>query len=155
MDSFDGFAWSPQSLHKYTYNLNDPINRIDPSGNVSLAQVGVSAQVVGTLLSTASALNTAYQDLQAGASLGQVSANLAIDAALGAGVSFLAGGALRFAPSILRIRPRGLNVPVTGRAKNSIWNIRGITPRGEAVENRLLGGRRDLPWNTSVRLIIE
>ncbi|MGA8367822.1 MAG: RHS repeat-associated core domain-containing protein, partial [Candidatus Acidiferrales bacterium] len=33
MDSFEGDAESPLSLHKYLYAGNDPINRLDPSGN--------------------------------------------------------------------------------------------------------------------------
>jgi RHS repeat-associated protein len=37
-DSFEGFASDPASLHRYTFNQNDPVNRLDPSGHVSLAE---------------------------------------------------------------------------------------------------------------------
>jgi hypothetical protein len=33
MDSFEGVPAEPETLHKYTYVRNDPINRIDPSGH--------------------------------------------------------------------------------------------------------------------------
>jgi hypothetical protein len=35
MDSFDGVPTEPQTLHKYTYAHNDPVNRFDPSGHLS------------------------------------------------------------------------------------------------------------------------
>jgi RHS repeat-associated protein len=35
MDSYEGDKSSPQSLHKYQYAENDPVNRLDPSGNIS------------------------------------------------------------------------------------------------------------------------
>lgn len=56
---------------------------------------------------------------------------------------------LRYAPQILRIRPRGWSVPATGRAGGSLWN-KPIAPRGEAAELRLLSGQRSLPWNYPV-----
>lgn len=34
MDTFEGDQRNPQSLHKYTYAHNDPVNRKDPSGNM-------------------------------------------------------------------------------------------------------------------------
>lgn len=35
MDSFEGVPTEPQTLHKYTYAHNDPVNRVDPSGHFS------------------------------------------------------------------------------------------------------------------------
>ncbi len=35
MDSFAGYNEDPQSLHKYLYTHDNPVNRIDPSGNNS------------------------------------------------------------------------------------------------------------------------
>jgi RHS repeat-associated protein len=37
-DSFEGFANDLPSLHRYTFNRNDPVNRIDPSGRLSLGE---------------------------------------------------------------------------------------------------------------------
>jgi RHS repeat-associated protein len=37
-DSFEGFGSDPASLHKYTFNHNDPVNRRDPSGHFSLSE---------------------------------------------------------------------------------------------------------------------
>ena len=38
MDSFEGFGTDPASLHKYTLNHNDPVNRRDPSGHMSMSE---------------------------------------------------------------------------------------------------------------------
>jgi RHS repeat-associated protein len=48
MDSFEGFGSDPASLHKYSFNHNDPVNRRDPSGHFSLAE----QQTVVTLAPT-------------------------------------------------------------------------------------------------------
>jgi RHS repeat-associated protein len=37
MDSFVGFLEQPQSIHQFLYSQHDPINRIDPTGNVSFS----------------------------------------------------------------------------------------------------------------------
>jgi RHS repeat-associated protein len=39
MDPFSGFSASPHSLHKYAFNHQDPVNRIDPSGMISVGAV--------------------------------------------------------------------------------------------------------------------
>jgi RHS repeat-associated protein len=41
-DTFEGSNFDPQSLHKYTYASCDPINRVDPSGNVDFIQTMVA-----------------------------------------------------------------------------------------------------------------
>ncbi len=41
MDSFEGFDTDPQSLHKYTFNHNDPVNRRDPSGHYSMVEMSL------------------------------------------------------------------------------------------------------------------
>jgi RHS repeat-associated protein len=42
LDSFVGRMRNPQSLHKYVYGHNDPVNNIDPTGRFSLASGLVS-----------------------------------------------------------------------------------------------------------------
>jgi RHS repeat-associated protein len=52
-DPHPGFFDFPQSLHKYTYVHNDPVNAIDPTGlfaDFSLARVMTSVTVVSSLL---------------------------------------------------------------------------------------------------------
>jgi RHS repeat-associated protein len=46
-DSFEGNRFDPISLHKYLYASDDPINRVDPSGNETLSSVfyGISARI--------------------------------------------------------------------------------------------------------------
>jgi len=45
VDPFDGHADRPQSIHNYTYVENDPVNRIDPSGMLSLKEVMVGITI--------------------------------------------------------------------------------------------------------------
>lgn len=47
MDSFEGDPEQPQSLHKYTYAEDDPVNNVDPTGNESIASVLVSFNISG------------------------------------------------------------------------------------------------------------
>ncbi len=45
MDPYTGQKAKPQSLHKYVYCWNDPVNRIDPSGEFSLTEITVSMAI--------------------------------------------------------------------------------------------------------------
>ena len=58
MDSFQGFARDPLSLHKYAFTQGDGgINMIDPSGNFSLGSLMSGINIKG-ILATASAVDT-------------------------------------------------------------------------------------------------
>src|SRR5690348_1311518 len=39
MDTFEGDQENPQSLHKYAYAADNPVNRIDPSGHDDIGDV--------------------------------------------------------------------------------------------------------------------
>lgn len=49
MDTFQGFEQSPATLHKFNYAEGDPVNRIDPSGHLSMIEIGVGISA-GTIL---------------------------------------------------------------------------------------------------------
>jgi RHS repeat-associated protein len=55
-DTFEGINEDPQTLHKYTYALNDPVNRLDPSGNFSFSigslTISISIQSVLSSIGT-------------------------------------------------------------------------------------------------------
>ncbi len=51
MDPFPGMAFEPSTLHKYTYTLNNPVNRVDPSGLFSFASAVTVVAIVGQVLS--------------------------------------------------------------------------------------------------------
>lgn len=40
-DTYEGNRFEPKSLHKYAYAENDGTNNIDPSGNMSIGEVGI------------------------------------------------------------------------------------------------------------------
>ncbi len=52
IDKFDGIYIEPQSLHKYLYGESEPVNNIDPSGNISLSSIGATLRVNGQLART-------------------------------------------------------------------------------------------------------
>lgn len=51
MDTFQGFFTSPVTLHKYLYGNADPVNNIDPSGNISLGSIGTALNISARLAS--------------------------------------------------------------------------------------------------------
>ena len=103
-----------QSLHKYTYAHNDPVNNVDPSGLFSLSQSITVGAITGGLFglvggAAAGARETAdflsfktleygFYGLIAGATSG----------ALVGGATFLA------APAVARLLPTGIQVALSG-----------------------------------------
>lgn len=51
MDSWDGNAELPASLHLYLYSSNNPVNRVDPSGkfDFSLGSISITLGFQGTI----------------------------------------------------------------------------------------------------------
>jgi RHS repeat-associated protein len=153
-DPFAGLGMQPGSLHRYLFNLGNPISRSDPSGAFSMAEVGAAVQIAGTLASIAIPTFRAAQDLRAGVPLAEVTQQLAYEASINIASSVVAGGILRWAPRLLRLRPFGWMTPLGGRAARSVWStvagIAGNRARGEAIERIVLAGERRLPWNYPV-----
>jgi hypothetical protein len=154
MDTFEGDPQAPPSLHKYLYASADPVDRSDPSGNDSIAEVAVSFAINQTLeaLPFAAAFRAgqfAFRVLE-----GQDIAAAAKSAAFGllgdAATIFLSAGLLRFAVATLPLRAAGSTLV---RAANSVWNLGGRA-RGNAVENfifqNVLGRARTLHFNFPV-----
>jgi len=54
MDGFGGRTADPPSLHRYFYSYDNPINHIDPSGRLTLVEVGNSVNIAGNLYTAAS-----------------------------------------------------------------------------------------------------
>jgi RHS repeat-associated protein len=42
MDTAPGTQFDPASLNRYAFNHNDPVNRVDPSGQTSLVEVSIA-----------------------------------------------------------------------------------------------------------------
>ncbi|WP_346188841.1 tandem-95 repeat protein [Rubritalea halochordaticola] len=49
MDSYEGRRGEPMTLHKYLYTHANPVSGVDPSGNVTLRQVGAGISALLTL----------------------------------------------------------------------------------------------------------
>ncbi len=78
LDTFAGLTNDPQSLHKYTYCHNDPVNHIDPSGQFSIGGLAMATGIGSALGSIGGATlayltdNSVWQGALAGAVLGAV-----------------------------------------------------------------------------------
>ena len=48
-DPYAGNTQDPQSLHKYAYVHNNPVNAIDPTGLFSLVEISIASLIVGIL----------------------------------------------------------------------------------------------------------
>lgn len=48
-DPVEGRPMDPRTRHEYAYGKNDPVNRVDPAGTSSLAEVGAALVVASTL----------------------------------------------------------------------------------------------------------
>jgi RHS repeat-associated protein len=48
MDSYEGDQKEPSSLHKYVYCANDPVNKVDPSGQMTIASALTTVHIIGT-----------------------------------------------------------------------------------------------------------
>jgi hypothetical protein len=62
-DRFEGFSDKPVSLHDYIYGNNNPISFIDPTGNVSITELGVAAEVAITLASLTTITKLALESI--------------------------------------------------------------------------------------------
>jgi RHS repeat-associated protein len=68
MDTYEGVAKEPASLHKYLYVGTDPINSIDPSGRFGMEDVTAALGVISTLaaniyVQASTVLTTVYLNL--------------------------------------------------------------------------------------------
>ncbi|MCP4398874.1 MAG: RHS repeat protein [bacterium] len=52
IDPVEGDINVPRSLHRYLYAYNDPVNRLDPSGGMTLSEGIVTAGIIGMLSGT-------------------------------------------------------------------------------------------------------
>jgi RHS repeat-associated protein len=73
MDTFEGDDESPLSLHKYLYASADPVDRQDPSGHESLAEISVGVAITSVLSGAAA---KAYTGTWRGAGFGALGGGL-------------------------------------------------------------------------------
>ncbi|MDO8335744.1 MAG: RHS repeat-associated core domain-containing protein, partial [Candidatus Saccharibacteria bacterium] len=62
LDTYEGNNYDPQSLHKYLYCHADPVNSIDPTGNMEFSLVSIT----GTMANIASMSMKAYRYVRIG-----------------------------------------------------------------------------------------
>jgi RHS repeat-associated protein len=104
MDSFVGNDSDPQSLHKYLYCHANPINGIDPSGNVMIGGFSISGLMLGISIGAMLTVTglTVYNGIRHGLGIAsiawQVIQNLSVFACI-VGAMFL-GGLLAIAATI-------------------------------------------------------
>src|SRR6267142_857711 len=84
MDTWEGLASSPMSLNTFQYVLADPINAFDPTGHLTLLEIGIAGAITGTLSGIHAGL--------AGATRGQIAVAAVEGFALGAGAAYVISG---------------------------------------------------------------
>jgi RHS repeat-associated protein len=62
MDSYEGQARAPGSLHKFLYGLADPVNNSDPSGKQGIAEFSIANSIATTLNNVTSVQGQAIMD---------------------------------------------------------------------------------------------
>lgn len=85
MDKYPGRLNDPASLHKYLYTHANPINGVDPSGNVTLAQVMTAVTITAVLANTAV---TSYNLYTGKITLKDAAIDIAIGFAISAGAGY-------------------------------------------------------------------
>ncbi|WP_162932627.1 RHS repeat domain-containing protein [Solimonas sp. K1W22B-7] len=66
LDTYLGAICDPATLHKYAYARQDPVNRIDPSGNMDLMSMNMATSQTGQLRRSEAGqrVHTAYNNLK-------------------------------------------------------------------------------------------
>ena len=68
LDPFAGSMQDPQSLHKYAYVHNNPINNIDPTGQFSLPEISLTT-AIRAMMTTGPLVMPSTSSLKKGRSL--------------------------------------------------------------------------------------
>ncbi len=120
MDDYAGSNQDPQSLHKYLYTHADPINGIDPSGLLQLAELGTVQAIQNVLQAGINVVGTAagiYFKVQS-----IIDLYFALDSLL----AFVSGGALA---DIIRSLKAGGGSTIKFTAAQLVTSITDNTPR--------------------------
>ncbi|QNN24723.1 hypothetical protein HED60_21415 [Planctomycetales bacterium ZRK34] len=148
LDPHPGVLTNPLSLNKYAYAEGDPIQNVDPSGEISLVgtlvNAGLRAGLISLLISAPFRAIAAAHDLAAGASLRDVALDfgrgLLFDFAIGAVLGGGGAGIARvFGSNAFKIRAAGQAIGNFRalRLPNSVWRLEKFA-RGLRIEKTLL-----------------
>ena len=148
-DRYPGDVWNPQTLHRTLFVHGDPVNLIDPLGlSASLVSTMVTAGIKAGLVSVAVALPFrlyfAAKELDAGASLWDVSLQLSMDIATDFALGAVLGGgtagiARQIGSNTFKIRAIGQSIGgfKSLRLPSSVWRLADDL-RGLAIEKSVL-----------------
>jgi len=155
-DPHSGTEYDPASLHKYLYARNAPTIFIDPTGrDFTLGSLNVSLAVRGALLGVAISapfrILAAAQKLQAGADLGAVSQELALDLLTDFAIGLVLAGAFQYIPRLFNLRFVG---QALNRLPGSVWNLDKFV-RGRVIEELILGGPARFPNAPVVEDVVQ
>lgn len=153
MDDFSGNNEDPQSLHKYLYAHNNPINMIDPAGLEGLVSTIVTAAIRQGLMGMAMGAPFRVLDLamnlRAGIHITEAAKSfligMTVDFGIGAALG-VGGKLLKFCQPTMRLRKAG---EAMKRSARSIWNLSPFQ-RGKEIHRTILNRLPNLAENFPV-----
>ncbi|MEN8128488.1 MAG: RHS repeat-associated core domain-containing protein [Planctomycetota bacterium] len=80
VDPYSGNTQDPQSLHKYAYVHNNPVNNIDPTGNWSIPQVVTALAITSFVFNLGITAATSYNIAKDVGTIDGVVVNLGVSA---------------------------------------------------------------------------
>jgi RHS repeat-associated protein len=142
MDSYEGSPQDPQSLHKYAYCSDNPVNYHDPSGHDTLGDVMMTILIIDIV---ASALSVSLSLIK-----NHTLASIAPDAAIfGIGLSASGYGAAAAGLSLINaVAHGGYGLPdaATGAVATIAGLVQATGSSGSVAS--LAGGSANLGWET-------
>jgi RHS repeat-associated protein len=143
-DPFPGFPASPATLHPYLYVANNPVNLVDPSGQIApiLAALGIGGIIGGIIAGISHALSNPCQSLSDMLTSGEFWRDVGIGFVSGA-LAGLVGFAM---PHLLPLI--GINIQASLGAAIIGGAITGglVSGAGQVVTNLLMGEE----WHTGL-----
>ena len=154
MDSFDGLAQEPVTLHKYLYANADPVNFVDPSGYFSLGSVSAGNTVRG-ILNTMNRIDNTLEIFNFVTDPTGAITDKLTDKALGALV--LSSRLGNQGPHLLRLFSRTCRINSSFTAGTLVHTKRGLVPIEEIqIDEQVLSydeKTHQRQWNAVVNLI--
>jgi RHS repeat-associated protein len=128
LDPFMGNRWDPQSLHRYLYVYNNPINSTDPYGLFTLSDISHAISIgskIYNFVDISLSVKKYAKEFTEGVSLGQI----AFDAGLNIAVNYAGGKMLEKIIDVAGPAARKFTEKATKRVRKKLCDAHHIIPK--------------------------